>query len=104
MTDKPRRPILHLKFPPAAPVVSAPVAAPPKASAWKCKPCGKTFQLLNELADADSVRCPACNARLGLAADFRAEPPNLDAVRARMVAEPSPRPAAPASSGSRRGR
>jgi DNA-directed RNA polymerase subunit RPC12/RpoP len=86
MTEKPRRPILHLKFPPSAPIVAAPVAAPPKAQTWKCKPCGKAFEVASDLADEDSVRCPACNARLGLAADFRAEPLDLDRVRARLAA------------------
>jgi DNA-directed RNA polymerase subunit RPC12/RpoP len=86
MTEKPKRPILHLKFPSPAPVVAAPVADAPKAQSWKCKPCGKPFQVLSELADDDSVRCPACNARLGLAADFRAEPVDLDRVRARLAA------------------
>ncbi len=115
MTDKPRRPILHLKFPPATPVAvpGAPVAAParaPKTLTWKCKPCGKPFQVLNELADEDSVRCPACNARLGLAADFRADPPELERIRARLAVEAPPRPVTPPRStgrgsiASRRGR
>ncbi len=98
MTEKPRRPILHLKFPPATPIAApgAPAAeSPPPAQIWKCKPCGKPFQVLSELADEDSVRCPACNARLGLAADFRADPPELERVRARLATEPAPRPAAP---------
>jgi DNA-directed RNA polymerase subunit RPC12/RpoP len=86
MTEKPRRPILHLKFPPSAPIVPVPVAAPRKAQTWKCKPCGKAFEVASELPDEESVRCPACNARLGLAADFRAEPPDLDRVRARLTA------------------
>jgi DNA-directed RNA polymerase subunit RPC12/RpoP len=55
--------------------------------AWKCKPCGKGFDVAAELADEDSVRCPSCNARLGLARDFRSDPPNLDKVRARAVAK-----------------
>jgi DNA-directed RNA polymerase subunit RPC12/RpoP len=108
MTEKPRRPILHLKFPPSTPVAVpgspiAPVAAPapaPKAQTWKCKPCGKPFQVLSELADEEWVRCPACNARLGLAADFRGDPPNLERVRARLAAEPSPPPPRPAPRGS----
>jgi len=113
MTDKPKRPILHLKFPPSTPVgapaasadaPAAPVAAPPapKVQTWKCKPCGKPFQVLDELADEDSVRCPACNARLGLAADFRSDPPNLEKVRARLAVEPPPKPpASPRPSGPR---
>jgi len=94
MTDKPKRPILHLKFPPSTPVggPAAPTAPPAsKAMTWKCKPCGKPFQVLAELADEDSVRCPACNARLGLAADFRSDPPNLEKVRARLAVEPPPK-------------
>jgi DNA-directed RNA polymerase subunit RPC12/RpoP len=106
MTDKPKRPILHLKFPPSTPIgaPAAPAAASsaPKAQTWKCKPCGKPFQVLSELADEDSVRCPACNARLGLAADFRGDPPNLEKVRARLAVEPPPKPpASPRPSGSR---
>jgi DNA-directed RNA polymerase subunit RPC12/RpoP len=98
MTEKPRRPILHLKFAPADPPAPPPAPAarapePAKALTWKCKPCGKAFQTPAELADDESVRCAACNARLGLAADFRADPPNLDRVRARLAAEPAPRPA-----------
>ena len=100
MTEKPKRPILHLKFPPATPIAApgAPAAASPApAQIWKCKPCGKPFQVLSELADEDSVRCPACNARLGLAADFRADPPQLERVRARLAVEPAPAPAAPSA-------
>jgi DNA-directed RNA polymerase subunit RPC12/RpoP len=106
MTEKPRRPILHLKFPPSTPIAvpgapAAPAAATPppapRAMNWKCKPCGKPFQVLSELTDADSVRCPACNARLGLAGDFRAEPPELEKVRARLALEPAPKPPAPKS-------
>jgi DNA-directed RNA polymerase subunit RPC12/RpoP len=111
MTEKPRRPILHLKFPPAAPIVTpaaAPVAATvssaPKAATWKCKPCGKAFQVAAELADDEAVRCPACNARLGLAGDFRGETPNLERIRARPVAEPKPARAAPAHIVLRKGR
>jgi DNA-directed RNA polymerase subunit RPC12/RpoP len=143
MVDKPRRPILHLKFPaatppdadaskpdaagaepatpapppPAAPAPRTTPIAPgarttrtvreftpvrtprpprpprpvepeppkPKPFAWKCKPCGKGLDVGSELADEDSVRCPYCNARLGLAKDFRSDPPNLDKVRARMT-------------------
>ncbi|HEX4197868.1 MAG TPA: hypothetical protein VHZ26_10530 [Caulobacteraceae bacterium] len=102
MTEKPRRPILHLKFPPSTPIAvpgapAVPAAAPPapRTMTWKCKPCGKPFQVLGELADGDSVRCPACNARLGMAGDFRAEPPELDKVRARLAPEPAPKPSAP---------
>jgi DNA-directed RNA polymerase subunit RPC12/RpoP len=97
MDDKPKRPILSLKLgpkPPAAPVAAAPAAT----TEWKCKPCGKAFQVPPELADSDYVRCPACNARLGLAADFRGETPNLAKIRARAVVktEPEPTPTKPA--------
>jgi DNA-directed RNA polymerase subunit RPC12/RpoP len=133
MVDKPRRPILHLKFPsaepeapadpdapapaapsarpllPVAPVgrastktvreftptrsprpirpprMDAPPPPPPKTFAWKCKPCGKGLDVPAELADDEAVRCPSCNARLGLARDFRSDPPNLEKVRARWV-------------------
>jgi DNA-directed RNA polymerase subunit RPC12/RpoP len=65
-----------------------PVAAPPRPSFdWKCKPCGKGFVVAPELTDDEAVRCPNCNARLGLARDFRAVPPNVDKVRARFVAK-----------------
>jgi len=65
----------------------APVAVPqPRATFdWKCKPCGKGFVVAPELADDEAVRCPNCNARLGLARDFRASPPNVDKVRARYL-------------------
>ena len=96
MTEKPKRPILHLKFPPSTPITvpGAPVVStpPPKAMTWKCKPCGKPFQVLSEQADDEWVRCPACNARLGLASGFRSEPPNLEKVRARLAVEATPQP------------
>lgn len=107
MTDKPRRPTLSLKNPPPPkpvpePVV-APVAAPrpssfsPRARApkrevpapvvygWRCKPCGTGFNLPTDLAEDESVRCPACNARLGLLKDFQGDEPNLAKVRARKI-------------------
>ena len=107
MTDKPRRPTLSLKNPPPPkPVpepVIAPVAAPrsssfsprpraPKREApaplvygWRCKPCGTGFNVPTDLAEDESVRCPACNARLGLLKDFQGEEPNLAKVRARKI-------------------
>jgi DNA-directed RNA polymerase subunit RPC12/RpoP len=112
MIDKPRRPILHLKFAPAAPAAPpapvAPTATPaatrakapmakaratkaqtakaqPGAQTWKCRPCGKPFEIAGALADDDSVRCPSCNARLGRAGDFRSEKPDLTKLRARVV-------------------
>jgi hypothetical protein len=88
MSDEPRpRKILSLKNPPTRPLGPEPIRAkkpgrPPPAPApppvqydWKCKPCGTGFSVAPELADADPVRCPSCNAKLGLAGEFRAEPP-----------------------------
>jgi hypothetical protein len=94
MTEKPKRPTLRLKFPPklpdqpaakpaARPVTAAAAPSPPE---WKCKPCGTAFSVPAELADDESVRCPSCNARLGLASDFRMDPPNISRLRARAVA------------------
>lgn len=106
MDDKPRRPILSLRGatkPPTAadsPTAAAPPSPPEaaKPQLWKCKPCGKTFEVPAELADEEAMRCPACNARLGLAKEFRVEDPALAKVRARPVArhEPTPVPAKPA--------
>ena len=62
-----------------------PPPPPPATGDFKCKPCGTRFDPPAELADTDSVRCPSCNARLGLAADFRAVPPNVDKLRARYL-------------------
>jgi DNA-directed RNA polymerase subunit RPC12/RpoP len=62
-----------------------PPAPPPATGDFKCKPCGTRFDPPVELADEDSVRCPSCNARLGLASDFRATPPNVDKLRARYL-------------------
>jgi hypothetical protein len=72
--------------PPRPPRAAAP-AAKPSPLDWKCKPCGKSLAVPPELGDEDPVRCPSCNARLGLARDFRSDPPNLAKVRARMVAK-----------------
>lgn len=108
-SEPPRRKTLSLKSPVAAPggppplermvkpsartTVFTPSAAPPPAPApapapvgdWKCKPCGTRFDPPAELADEDYVRCPSCNARLGLASDFRADPPNVAKLRARYL-------------------
>jgi DNA-directed RNA polymerase subunit RPC12/RpoP len=81
MIEKPKRPILHLKAPP--PVSPEKLAAERE---WKCGPCGKPFRVTTDMADEDPVRCPACNARLGLTKDFRGETPNLARLRARVVA------------------
>jgi hypothetical protein len=109
-----RRPILHLKLgavtrpvEPEAPAKPAawskpkpdpftaqraraptPRPAPPPAApapAWKCRPCGSAFDVPPEAGDADAIRCPSCNAKLGLAGDFRSDPPNLDKLRARQA-------------------
>jgi hypothetical protein len=87
VTETTRRPTLSLKL------------SPPKAPVWrwKCKPCGAALEIGADLADADAVRCPACNARLGRAEQFRADPPDAK-VRARRVegeAKPPPPPAGP---------
>jgi len=68
-------------------VITAPEPPPPPPATgdFKCKPCGTRFDPPTELADEDSVRCPSCNARLGLASDFRADPPNVDKLRARYL-------------------
>jgi len=99
MNERARRPILHLKLgssPPPAPVDSAPAEAPaapaPVIYTWKCKPCGTAFTPPPEGPDDDAVRCPACNARLGRAGDFRLDPPPLDKLRARAVIKASPPP------------
>jgi len=108
MTDKPRRPTRSPKNPPPPkpvpePVV-APVAAPkpfafsprpsrapkrevpaPVVYGWRCKPCGTGFNVPTDLAEDESVRCPACNARLGLLKDFQGDEPNLAKVRARKI-------------------
>jgi hypothetical protein len=86
MADKPRRPTLHLKLAPAVVPAAPPPAAAPEIPAWKCKPCGKTVPVGAELEDEAVVRCPSCNARLGLARDFRQDPPSPK-LRARRVAE-----------------
>ncbi|RRN64560.1 hypothetical protein [Caulobacter sp. 602-1] len=106
-SEPPRRKTLSLKSPVAAPggppplermvkpsaraTVFTPHAAPPPPPApaptgdWKCKPCGTRFDPPTDIPDEDSVRCPSCNARLGLAADFRADPPNVAKLRARWL-------------------
>jgi hypothetical protein len=85
-------PPLERMVKPSARTVFTPHAAPPPpppaprpTGDWKCKPCGTRFDPPAELADEDSVRCPSCNARLGLASDFRADPPNVAKLRARHL-------------------
>ncbi|WP_312166420.1 hypothetical protein [Phenylobacterium sp.] len=85
MSDEPkRRPILSLKNPPKVVVPEGPKKAapppPPPAPApvqhdWKCKPCGAGLSVEASLADEVVIRCPSCNAKLGTAGDFRADPP-----------------------------
>ena len=70
-------------FTPSAQPVAPP--PPPAVGDWKCKPCGSRFDPPAELADEESVRCPSCNARLGLASDFRSDPPNVTKLRARWL-------------------
>lgn len=99
-SEPPRRKILSLKSGVAAPggpkpleriarptrpVIPEPPPPPAAVGDWKCKPCGTRFDPSPDLADEDSVRCPSCNARLGLASDFRADPPNLEKLRARHL-------------------
>ena len=103
-SEPPRRKILSLKSGVAAPGgpkplerlarparpsyqerPAAPPPPPPPVGDWKCKPCGAQFDPPAELADDESVRCPACNARLGPAGDFRADPPRVEKLRARYL-------------------
>lgn len=89
MSDEPRRrPILSLKNPPKVvpplAVKPAPEVPPPAQFDWKCKPCGAGIVIDAALADEAVVRCPSCNAKLGTAADFRADPPPSK-LRARPV-------------------
>ncbi|WP_374574383.1 hypothetical protein [Phenylobacterium sp.] len=94
MTERPRRPILHLKLNPDRPLPTPaapapkpePVKAPPPmpvGEVWKCKPCGASIALTDMPMEGD-VRCPSCNARLGKAEDFRADPPRTERLRARL--------------------
>jgi DNA-directed RNA polymerase subunit RPC12/RpoP len=96
MTDEPRpRKILSLKNPPTRPLGPEPIrkAAPPpppppppaQVFAWKCKPCGAGFNVGDELAEDVVIRCPSCNAKIGVVADFRADPTPTK-LRARPVA------------------
>jgi hypothetical protein len=90
MTDKPARPILKLKFPPAVKPVAPPPPPPAKAEAavkapWRCKPCGGPVTVPADADPASDVRCPACNANLGKAASFLSDPPEVSKVRARYL-------------------
>jgi DNA-directed RNA polymerase subunit RPC12/RpoP len=92
MTEQPRRPILRLKGAADRP---SPLSPPQPLVRWKCRPCGAAFDPPTDIGLDEAVRCPKCNARLGKAADFRCEPPAFDRLRARPVAAPRPKPAAP---------
>jgi len=88
MTEPPRRPILRIKSGVSAPPMPGLRPAKPKPAVkatpkWKCRPCGAGFDVPAEAGDEDAVRCPSCNARVGRAADFRADPPLLEKLRAR---------------------
>lgn len=72
--SEPRRPILRLK--------AAPKSAP-TVSRWRCKPCGAAVEIASDLPADAVIRCPACNARLGMASQFLSDPPQLQRVRAR---------------------
>jgi DNA-directed RNA polymerase subunit RPC12/RpoP len=100
MTERARRPILHLKLggtspdqPDTAPSGAEAPARPPRTPpapqptlyTWKCRPCGTVFTPPSHGPDDEAVRCPSCNARLGRAADFRLDPPPLERLRARAV-------------------
>jgi DNA-directed RNA polymerase subunit RPC12/RpoP len=88
MNERARRPILHLKLggpSRAEPLASPPAPAPAAVYTWKCRPCGMPFIPPREGPDEDAVRCPACNARLGRAGDFRSDPPAFDRLRARAI-------------------
>ncbi len=84
MSDPPRRPILKLKFPPASPPAQPPAPAEEPGSRWKCKPCGGVVVITGLEPATDDIRCLACNARLGQAADFHA-PDGDSKVRARRL-------------------
>ncbi|HEY9233794.1 MULTISPECIES: hypothetical protein [Phenylobacterium] len=93
MSDEPkRRPILSLKNPPKVvvpEVVKKPPEPPPAPQFdWKCKPCGAGIFIDEALGDEAVIRCPSCNAKLGTAGDFRAEPPPAR-LRARPVKRPN---------------
>ena len=76
MSDSPRRPILKLKFPPAAAPAPRPASAPAPPPEqvgvrWKCKPYGALVTVTGQESPDADVRCPTCNARLGQAGDFQ---------------------------------
>jgi DNA-directed RNA polymerase subunit RPC12/RpoP len=101
VSEPPRRPTLRLKLgtPLPAALARAPIPAPapppaPPQPAWKCRPCGTAFDPPSDLADDERVRCPSCNAKVGLAGDFKLDPPPLERLRARPAKAPPPKPPA----------
>ena len=78
MSAPPRRPVLSLKARPKPPA--------PAGSRWKCKPCGAVVVVTGAEAPESDIRCPACSARLGVAADFHAPTPS-SRIRARRLAD-----------------
>lgn len=69
-------------------------AAKPVVQTWICKPCGAKFEPPQGLADDEAIRCPACTARLGKAADFANPSPTFARLRARPApAKPTLAPA-----------
>jgi DNA-directed RNA polymerase subunit RPC12/RpoP len=54
---------------------------------WRCKPCGAAVEVDASLANEERVRCPSCNASLGVAAAFRAGVPGSVQLRARVLEE-----------------
>lgn len=101
MSEPPRRRILSLKRPPQATAKSEP-------RVWRCKPCGALVEVAVDAAPESIVRCTTCNARLGRAELFLADPPGR--VRARLASNAPPAtvefgsPVSPPSGASRRGR
>ena len=71
---------------PAKPFKAAPPPPPPPEPTygWKCKPCGQGFDPPAGAPDDETVRCPNCNARVGLVGDFKQDPPP-NRLRARPV-------------------
>ena len=92
MSEPGRRPILRLKNPPPLPVPPPPPASaarpgqPATEPGWKCKPCGARLVLPETWADGDELRCPNCNAKIGMVKDIMSDPPETSRLRARRVA------------------
>ena len=80
--DPPKRPILRLA------AGARPRLGATPAMVWKCKPCGAVIEI-PETGDGD-VRCGTCGARVGLAEDFRKDPPPLAKLRARQAKAKAP--------------